>query len=233
MTKKPQFVFRPGSGRLFLVYPFQAGYAQRVDEYVDVRAGLSWPTTVSPGYICIFGLQKVPSDKWPLVLFSEGESKNLDTLFALYASCTKKTYCPRAFAQTGENRGAGFANSLRQFRVDGDVDFPLPSDSSKFDDPDYGISLIKRWEKDQALAISDPPIVGKTILIKQLRSVKVDDATDRFEVRFYAVAALIRILGSLEEWPYRDARYETFEFANLKNRSGSKKENGYYECFTE
>lgn len=78
------------------------------------------------------------------------------------------------------------------------------------------------------MAISNPPITGKPILINHLRSIKGDDATDHFEERFYAVAALIRILGSLEEWPYRDARYETSEFTNFKHRGRSKDKDGEY-----
>ncbi|MBW2669765.1 MAG: hypothetical protein JRD87_07715 [Deltaproteobacteria bacterium] len=215
------------------VYPFEAGSAPRVDEYVDVRAGLSWPTTASPGYFCIFGLQKVPGDKMPLVLFSEGGSANLDSFFAMYAEHTKKTFCPRAFAPTEDKRGAGFLKSLRQFRIDKDINFPLPADSSKFDDPVYGIKLIERRVKEKSLAIAEPPIPSycRGILIDQVRSIKDQDATDHFEERFYAVAALIRVLGSLEVWPYRKARYKDFNFTNFDHRRRSKKDSGYQEVF--
>jgi hypothetical protein len=232
MTQKPQFNFQPGSGRLFLEYPYKAGSAPRVDVFLDVRAGLSWPTTYSPGYFCIFGLQKVPGDKMPLVMFSEGESSNRDSFFKMYAEHTKKTYCPRAFVPTEDKRGVSFMKSLRRFRGrNEDNEFPLPKDSSKFDDIEFGIKSIESRLEDKTLAVSDPPLQCSEILINQLRSIKNEDATDHFEKHFYAVAALIRIIGSLEQWPHRGARYETFNFTNFKHRERSKKDGGYQEVF--
>jgi len=78
------------------------------------------------------------------------------------------------------------------------------------------------------LVTSTPPISGKSILIDQLRSVGGIDVTDHFEEHFYAVAALIRVLGANELYPYRGTRNQAFEFTNFQHRSRSKGRDGEY-----
>ena len=199
---------------------------KRVDTYLTPRAGVSWPSPNSPGYYCILGLKDEPTltEKKPLVLLAEGQSELMEKFFERLSITANRLFCNRIFANLEHNKG--FQDSLYKFVRQRKLFGIRPWDSSEFEDFHHGTSLIKQYKRHNALIISE-----NTILLRQIQSMTPDDVREKFEERFYAVAALCRVLGSFEAWPWYKPGSGTAGFGNFEDRTGGGGWNGNYQEF--
>jgi len=201
---------------------------KKVDTYLTTRAGISWPTPQSPGYYCILGLKDEPTltEKNPLVLLAEGQDELMEKFFERLSITANRLFCNRIFANLEQNKG--FEDSLYKFVRQRKLEGIRPWDSSEFEDFHHGTSLIKQYKRHNALIIS-----GNTVLLKQIQSMEPDDVREKFEARFYAVAALCRVLGSFEAWPWYKPTFGTAGFGNFEDRHvGGDGWSGEYEEIT-
>ena len=212
-----------------LRYNAKEGRLPRIDTYHTIRAGVAWPGTDSPGYYCIFGLmdERTIFGKKPLVLLDEDEQSTLDKFFERLVIRTKKYLCEMAFADLENN--PGFEGSLRRFVDERKMEAILPRDSSEFENVNYGTVLINQKLKDGELVI-----LKNSILARQAGSMTPDDIKDRPEERFYAVMAMLRVLGSFEYYPWRRNCGGEVVFLNFQNRvKKTSWDDGYYKITVE
>jgi len=169
-------------------------------------------------------LKKEPTltDKKPLVLLAEGQHHPIEKFFERMTLSAKTLYCKRLFANTENNKG--FEESLLKFVRERKIDNIRPWDSSQFEDFQHGVALISQYKTDHALEIPENTILGK-----QVRTMTPEDLKDKPEERFYAVMALIRVLGSFEYYPWQKNRGESFGFSNFKHRERSGNEGGNFQ----
>jgi hypothetical protein len=222
MKKKPKiFMDRE---KLIFQYSKEPGSMQRVDTYLTTRAGISWPSPNSPGYYCILGLkdESTLTEKRPLVLLAEGEDELMEKFFERLSVTANRLFCNRIFANLEHNKG--FEDSLFKFVRQRKLEGIRPWDSSEFEDFDHGVSLIRQYKRNNALIISE-----KSILLTQIQSMTPDDLSEKFESRFYAVAALCRVLGSFEAYPWYSPRSGTISFGNFDDRNKSDWDGSYQE----
>ena len=225
MEKPDEIIQSSMPERVILVYHAKQGKARRVDAYHVIRAGISWPRPDSPGYYCIFGLkdERTFLNKKPLVLLDEDEQSTLDRFFERLVIRTKKYQCEMAFANLENN--IGFESSLRRFVDERKMEALLPRDSSEFENVTYGTVLINQKLRNEELVIPK-----NSILARQVGSMTPDDLKDRPEERFYAVMAMLRVLGSFEYYPWRRNGRGEVLFLNFQNRNKkSNRDGGYYE----
>lgn len=223
MKKKPK-IFKDRE-KIIFQYPKEPGTLQRVDTYLTTRASVSWPSPNVPGYYCILGLKDEPTltEKKPLVLLAEGQDELMEKFFERLAVTANRLFCNRIFANLKHNRG--FEDSLYKFVRQRKLEGIRPWDSSEFEDFDHGVSLIRQYKRDNALIISE-----KSVLLRQIQSMTPDDLSEKFEERFYAVAALCRVLGSFEAYPWHKPAYGTVGFGNFDDRGrGGGGWNGQYQ----
>jgi len=200
----PEISKRPG-GRVIFYYPPdpQRKNPARTIVYLTIRGAISWPVGKAPFYYCIFGMRYEPTltEKRPLVLLAEGEEpQSMGRFFEKLTSHPIQPCCERLFADLREEN-EGYKRDLYRFVRDRNIEGIRLSDSSEFDNIEYGVRLIKQWRDDNALEIPED-----TILRKQLKEMELDDLKDKVEERFYAVAALSRLLISFKGYAYRGSR---------------------------
>jgi len=210
---------------IIIIYPKKPDQLQRIDTYLTMRGGISWPSANSPGYYCIFGLKKESNlnDKKPLVYIVEGEHHPMEKFFEELTIDAK--HCDKLFAN---NENKGFEDSLRKFVRERKIDNISLLDSSKFEDFQHGAALISQLKTDHALRIPENTILGK-----QVTTMTPEDLRDKPEERFYAVMALIRVLESFEHYPGPNKGGGFTGFTNFDHRSRSGNEGGgsYQEIF--
>jgi len=202
-------------GRIIRLHPKEPGKLQRIEEFLITRTAISWPTPNSPGYACFFGLEDKPTltEKKPLVYLAEVQDELMERFFEKLVAKFNELYCDRLFANVEKNRG--FEDSLYKFVRERKLGGIYLTDSSIFEDFDYGTSLIRQHKRDHSLIIS-----ANTVLLKQIRSMTPDDVGQEFETRFYAIAALCRVLGSFEAYPWHKPASGTAGFGNFEDRPG-------------
>ena len=122
MPPKPKF--KRDRDEILRIFSKEPDEPQRVDVFLETRAGLSWPSAKSPGFFCVLGLEKVPGDVKPLMLLAEGESADMEIFFNRYAVSANTCYCEKAFARVEDN--PGFTQSLRKFIRGRGIEAPLP-----------------------------------------------------------------------------------------------------------
>ena len=198
----------------------------RTDRYLTVRTGISWPKANSPGYYCILGLadQRTLTEKKPLVLLAEGKNDLLEKFFEKLIVNANRLYSERVFANLEKNKG--FEKSLYKFIRNRKTGSIRPWDSDEFEDFDHGISLINQYKQHRALRIPN------SILLRQLQSATPDDV-NKFEEQFYAVAALCRVLGSFEAYPWRRSEGENSGFTGFANIYDRAKNDGESSAYME
>lgn len=189
---------------------------QHIDTFLTVRIGISWPTSETPGYFCAMALEDKTnlSGKKPLKLLAEREHPLMQKFFERLVINAKKLHCERLFANLEHNER--FENSLREFVRERKFEGIRLFDSHEFEDFQYSEALIHQWKKDGALYIPDG-----TILKRQIQSMKIDDLKD-IEKKFYAVAALCRVLASFEFYPWRKPHRGFTGFSNFADRRKDK-----------
>jgi hypothetical protein len=202
------------------------GQPKIIDIYLDVRAGLTWPTHNHPGYLCIVGLKDEPtlSDKKPLVLLAEGQDEPMEKLFEKLTAKVKRFYCERIFANLENNES--YQQSLYKFVRNRKLDGIRLLDSSQFEEFEHNAALIKQYRRDNALEIPNG-----TDMRNQLRSIELDDLKQGFEERYYAIMALGRLLGSYEVYQWRRPYYGFSGFSNIVDRAGRDGWDGSYKEF--
>jgi hypothetical protein len=198
---------------LFLFDP-KNGRPRRVEAYHTTRAGISWPGLDSPGYFCIFGLkdERTFNGKKPLELLDEYEHPILDDFFERLVIRTKKNLCAMALANLGNY--PGFDDSLRRFVNERKMDSLRPYDSSEFENLNHATVLINQKLREGSLIVPK-----ETILARQLGSITPEDVREKPEERFYAVMALVRLIGSFEYYPWRKNSSNSVRFTNISSRS--------------
>jgi hypothetical protein len=223
MEKKPK-IFKDGY-KIIFQYQKKPGELQKIDEYLTIRVGVSWPTPNSPFYCCFLALKDEPTltEKKLLELLDEGKSETMENFFERLTRNANRFLCELVVADFKNNKG--FEDSLLKFVREKNIKDIRRYDSSEFEDFDHGISLIRQYKKDSALAIRE-----NTILLRQLQAMTPDDAKEKFEERFYAVAALCRVLGSFENrrWRKPSGPVRFSNFAN-RTRKGNTWDGSYQE----
>jgi len=215
--------------QVIFLYPGGPGNSPKVVTYFSVRGAISWPTGKSPGYYCIFGLKDEPtlSEKRPLELLAEGEAKIMEKLFEKVALSGTRLFCERLFADLREEN-EGFRKSFYRFVSERKIEGIYLSDSSEFENIEYGATLIKQWQYDNALKI------GKdTILNDQLGKMTPEDLDNKAQERFYAVAAFIRVLKSFEAYPWRRSRRGPGGIVNWLDKDRSQDTGEYREIYVD
>ena len=192
---------------IVIQYPKKPGKPPIIDTYYTMRAGISWPSANSPSYYCIFGLKKEPTltDKKPLLLLVEGEHHPIEKFFKKLTYSANHLQCKQLLANTENNKG--FEGSLLKFVREKKIYNIRLLDSSEFEDFQHGAALISQWKTDHALEIPENTTLGK-----QVTTMTPEDLKDKPEERFYAVMALIRVLGFFDLYPWRKNRGESFGF---------------------
>ena len=222
-------IFKDGY-KIIFQYPKEEEKPQRIDEYFTIRGGISWPGIAAPGYYCIFGLKNEPTltEKNPLILLAEGKDSRMEKFFERMTLHATKTYCEQLFADVREEN-KGYEDSLYRFIRERKIKGIRLWDSSEFTgNVEYGVALIKQWRQDKSLRIQKD-----TILRDEIERMTHEDAKE-IDKRFYAIAALIRVLCSFEAYPWRKpTRARSVGFSNWNTRGRKKDEwDGSYQEWT-
>lgn len=197
-----------------VAWPKVPGKPQRLDIYVDVRGGITWPTSSAPGYFILLGLKKERdlAGKRPAAFLVEGQHTERDRFFEMLVAQARKYHAQQLFANLSD-RFSGFRFSLEQFiRNRGAVGLNV-FDSSTFPDTEYSVSMIRQAGRDGRLSL---PV--NTTVVSQLKSMTKDDLKGNPEEEFFAVHALAQALLSWELYPWQKPR---------KRRARSGRGEGY------
>jgi len=227
MAKRPN-IFKDRD-KIIIAHQQEQGKPRKIEEYWTVRSSISWPTTATPGYYCLFGLKDEPTltDKKPLVLLAEGKAQLPTKFFEKIAASSRRLCCDRLYADLDDNH-KGLEDSFRKFVRQEKIEGIRLLDSSEFFDIDHGSLLIKQWQRDGALIVPK-----KTILRDQLASVPGDVTLSDLEKDFYAIAALIRVLISFEIYPWRKSTKQFMGFKNWRKKMKPKRSGEYQEFFVD
>jgi hypothetical protein len=220
LTKPDRIMQGNHPGEVLLQYEARDGRPRRVESYHLTRAGVSWPGADCPGYYCIFGLKNAPSisQSPPIELLDEGEHSILEKFFEHMILQSNRYRCESMFANLEKREG--YLDSLRRFVRERKLEMPRLLDSSVFENLNYGVALIKQRIIDDELVASKGSILGR-----QVGSITPDDLRERPEDRFYAVMALVRLLCSLEHYPWKKERTGFVGFTNIMYRTRGTKTN--------
>ncbi|MGB2930595.1 MAG: hypothetical protein WBB70_17030 [Desulfobacterales bacterium] len=227
MAKRPN-IFKDRD-KIIIEHQQEQGKPRKIEEYWTVRGGISWPTTTTPGYYCLFGLKDEPTttDKKPLVLLAEGKAQLPTKFFEKVAVSSRRLCCDRLYADLDDHH-KGLEDSFRKFVREGKIEGIRLLDSSEFFDIDHGSLLIKQWKRDGALIVPK-----RTILRDQLETVSGDITLSDLEKDFYAIAALIRVLISFEIYPWSKPSKQFAGFSNWKQRIKTEKNTEYEEYYVD
>lgn len=169
--------------------------------YSDVRAGLSWPTAVSPGYYCILGEEyhektryEGSDHKGKLKLLSEREFSgiSLNELFAKLTDDTSLLHCSRIFTDMSDEY-LGCIEAFRDFTLDIRSGGYI-SEAPYADNFMLGVSWIQDWTRTARLDIPE-----KSVIRSQLKRITKADLADSPETRFYAINALRFVVGAFHK----------------------------------
>jgi hypothetical protein len=163
-----------------------------------VRCGLSWPTSISPAYLCLIGqkVASIPTGKYPLRVIKEGEAQTPGELFqkmfnemgAFYAS---EIYTEIPFNTTEKNMN--WVLAFDRCRKERNLQSVRLHRAPYFQDFTHGTLLIKEWLQEGALYIPK-----ETAIHEQLRTIEKEDLQTNPEGRFYAVNALRYVVAAFE-----------------------------------
>ncbi len=210
----------------------QPGRPPKMETYLTVRGGISWPRIDSPGYFCLLGMkdEHTLTERKPLELLAEGKAPLIDKFSEKLFLNATRWYCDALIADCSE-KNKGFQDSLYRFVRDRKDKGIRLWDSSEFRmSIEYSVGLIRQWREDNALWISKG-----TILNEQLTTITMDTPEREFEKVFFAIMALCRVLASFEVYPWRKRSGKTAGFSNWDNRRKQKSSGngGYFEYFVD
>jgi hypothetical protein len=214
--KKGVEIIKGDHDETIIQYSEKPGEPKKIDVYLTTRAGISWPKADHPGYFCVIGLKDEPgiTGKKPLVLLAEREHHHMERYFERLTINARRLYSENLFADLEHNQG--FERSFRDFVRDRKVEGIRLIDSSEFEDFEHIVSLIRQKKKDGLLSIEEG-----TVLNNQIQSMTTDDLQD-IKKNFPAVAALCRVLGSYEFFPWQKPHSGFVGFSNIEDRGQSK-----------
>lgn len=215
--------------KIFFFHPKEPGKTQCIEEFWTIRAGVSWPTAKAPGYYCIIGAKDdlEAADRVSLDLIDEGQSEVFEKLFEKIMLNTKRFGCEKIYARIDGNKSP--ERAYYRFRGQRKIDCPGLSDSSEFENFNQDVPLIRQWIEKGALKIDPNSCLGE-----QLANLKADDVNENFDVNFYSVAALCRVLKSFNVYPFqRGGRHRFTGFNNFKHRINKPKNENYHEYYVD
>jgi len=169
--------------------------------YLDVRAGLSWPTATSPVYYCVLGEEYDERNKYEgvehkgtLKLLSEHESPgiSLDEILAKFTDDTSLLRCSRIFVDMSDEYD-GYVESFREFVIGihrSGYLHPAPYADNFL----LGVTWIQDWTKSGKLSIPE-----MTIVRSQLKGITKADLAESPETNFYAVNALRYVVAAFHK----------------------------------
>jgi hypothetical protein len=217
---------------LIVVQTEQTGKPPKIETYLTVRGGISWPSIDSPGYFCLLGMkdEHTLTERKPLELLTEGKASLIDKFSEKLSLSATRWCCDPLIADCSEGN-KGFQDSLDRFVRDRKVKDIRLWDSSEFSmSIKYSVGLIRQWREDNALCIPKG-----TILNEQLTTVTTNTPERELEKMYFAIMALCRVLASFEVYPWRKCSGKTAGFTNWDNRRKQKSSgnSGYFECFVD
>ena len=202
---KSKFRIEKDGHKIIAHQPPQPGKPHNIDVFLDIRGGLVWPRSKTPGYFCLFGLLDEPTltEKKPLVLLTEVTDPQLERLFSVMVERAVRWFCSWVFITEDE----GFENNLYRFiqkrNVKGETKFYAAPESSS--NPEYTTALIKQWRRDRALKIPRETALGREII-----RVKPEHLKGAEDDNFYAIKALNYVLTSFEIYPYAKPKRDPY-----------------------
>ena len=184
--------------------------------FSSIKAGLSWPTSSSPGFYCLLGEEyRVPgrfenpkAEKGKLILLADHESKSPfpDKLFdPLTDDCTL-FHCDSIYTDLKNHEGD--VGIFRDWMYDKNMRVDLVE--APFSDSfGLGVSLIRRWADASLLELPEGS------LREQLKKLTAADLEESPETRFYAVNALRFVVSAFEK--YRPPIHISFNGHRVNN----------------
>jgi hypothetical protein len=162
-----------------------------------VGGGISWPSINSPGYYCIFGRKSCVNAnlKKPLHFLAEREGALTRDLCEGLQRDIREFFCFRLYVNVDEGSYGHYNEFIRLMEPLMDRVELLSADIS---DWNLGILQIQRYTRDDALQ----QIPKDSILYNQLGRITKSDDQERERAKFYAVSALINVIGSFDVQPF-------------------------------
>jgi hypothetical protein len=174
-----------------------AGAAETVP-LVEIRAGVTWPKNVNPGYYIIIGkkAEKTPIGKNPLMFLCEGEDALPGRLYQKLLDDAVRMLANVIYAEKGSSSGARGVDKVGCytdfFDVIGQTNVEL-SPAPSVNDEEYGAVLVREYVKDGLLEL---PQYRMTTILSQLR-----DMTPGCDmVGLYAFHALRFVLAGFTKY---------------------------------
>jgi len=172
---------------------------QRVIPCNDVRAGLVWPTEISPGYYCIFGQKPMINDygKYPLMFIIE---RKFELPRDMYMSIMKdsKLFTCKVYYNDLKPENMDLVSMFYDFcRYQRATTISIDKAPlvGKFH---IGIRIIQEWWQHKSLEFED-----SEILKNQLQTIQRPHLDENVEKEFYAIRALTFIISSIEKTPWK------------------------------
>lgn len=168
---------------------------------LDVRAALVWPEIKAPGYVSVWALrnQMVPETrKFRVRLVDEFEINHPTKLFRGMFELSKYYQCQIFYADLLKKRNIDFVsmfNDYSRFTRDVTINLQAAPFAMKYN---AGLALVQEYVESDALEM---PQDSK--ILSQLGKIKEEDTTKEIiDEEFYAIKALMYILGSIEKDPW-------------------------------
>ncbi len=157
----------------------------------DIRGALTWATSRSPNYYCIFAQKNEvnPQGKSPLLLLAEGEAGLPRDLFQRLAKDARRYACGQFYVDF-DRKNQELVNLFYDYCQYQRIPNIELTKAPLIENFSLGVALIREWSN--ALEIPQG-----TILRNQLKDMEMSDVDDKPEERFYAVNALRFIVASL------------------------------------
>lgn len=160
--------------------------------FEKIHGGLSWPSAVSEGYVCIFGQKPIvnKSMKKPITLLEEFTSDVLFSLFEQLASSARKFFCWRYYSDPYSESNCDFFNAFDEFKRRQDLsrmELCHPYITGWIG----GLNVIREWESSDSLIIPKESIVAS-----ELGKITREDQRDTQRPFFPATSATCNVIGS-------------------------------------
>ena len=176
-------------------------------KYVEIRGGLSWPTTKGSAYFCVVGQEYIVPPLFaerapagPRILLAEYESKalSLSKFYSQITDIAEQLKCREFYVSMPEERFAcGYQNDFDNFALQRHTRVYL---QNAYDADNFflGVTRIRESMENGNLIIPEDSIV-----FAQLQSLTRPDLENSPEEIFSAINALRHVIGSY----YRNPPY--------------------------
>lgn len=175
----------------------------KVLHYLDVRAGLSWPTEAAPGYYCVLAEKYTETYRFDgmnrrgelrLLVEREFNGISLNDLFAQLTDDTAMLECRSIYTDI-EEPFEGHVEAFWEFVHKKGVKVGSLTPAPYVNNFLLGISWIQDWARDGLLSVPET-----TVAYSQLKTISKADLAESPEERFPAINALRFVLGAFHKY---------------------------------